>query len=254
MSGKTSTPIQPSAPTPSSIGIADMTVALQIRKHQAGRRRAKRIVLAVLIFAIVAAAVWALLFSDWLRVRKVEVSGNSLCPTETVLLVADVAQGTPMARVDLEQVAAAVETIPAVAHANVSRSWPNTITIAVVERTIAFQRLNADIYQWIAADGVIFNATTERQGVPVLRSASTDQRLMADVATVAQALPEPVLAALVEIQAASRDTIVIQLDSGEQIIWGNAEESDLKAQVVVALLPLDGWVYDVSAPGFPTVR
>jgi cell division protein FtsQ len=58
----------------------------------------------------------------------------------------------------------------------------------------------------------------------------------------------------VEIQAASRDTIVIALDQNTQIIWGSAEESELKAQVIVALLQVEGSVYDVSAPGFPTVR
>jgi cell division protein FtsQ len=231
-----------------------MTVALQIRKRQAGKRRAKRLAIAILVFALAAACVWAVLFSDWLRVRKIEVTGNSLCPAETIIAAADVDLGTAMARVDLAEVAEQVGAIPMVAHADVTRTWPNTLTITVLERTLVIQRLDNGVYEWIASDGVIFNATLDRQDVPVVRSASTEQRLMADAATVAQALPPELVSRLVEIQAAGRDTIVIQLDGYVQVIWGSADESELKAQVIVPLLQVGGTIYDVSAPGFPTVR
>ena len=38
------------------------------------------------------------------------------------------------------------------------------------------------------------------------------------------------------------------------MVWGSADESALKAQVIDRLLAEKGTVYDVSVPGSPTVR
>ena len=38
-----------------------------------------------------------------------------------------------------------------------------------------------------------------------------------------------------------------------RVVWGSADQSALKAQVIVPLLQQKGTVYDVSAPSNPTV-
>ena len=46
----------------------------------------------------------------------------------------------------------------------------------------------------------------------------------------------------------------VRLRDGAKVIWGSAEQSELKSQVLATLLPLGGDVFDVSAPGFPARR
>ena len=50
------------------------------------------------------------------------------------------------------------------------------------------------------------------------------------------------------------DRIEIQLSDGDTIVWGSAEQSQVKAQVLSVLLSQEASVYDVSAPHAPTTR
>ena len=45
-----------------------------------------------------------------------------------------------------------------------------------------------------------------------------------------------------------------ELGGGVRVIWGSAEQSELKAQILTRLMAGDHRVYDVSAPSTPTVR
>jgi cell division protein FtsQ len=56
------------------------------------------------------------------------------------------------------------------------------------------------------------------------------------------------------LAAPSRDGIVLRLTDGTRVIWGSAEDSALKSQVLDRMLPLGGSEINVSAPAFPTRR
>jgi len=56
------------------------------------------------------------------------------------------------------------------------------------------------------------------------------------------------------LEATSTDGIALKLLDGSRVIWGSAEQSALKSEVLDALLPLGGTQFNVSAPGFPTRR
>jgi cell division protein FtsQ len=56
------------------------------------------------------------------------------------------------------------------------------------------------------------------------------------------------------VNAASPDSIVIELRGGAEVIWGSAENSDDKATVIAALLSISASVYDVSSPSHPTTK
>jgi len=104
-------------------------------ERRAGRRvllrRGGWVLAGVVPFAVVA---WVLLGSSWLVVDKVVVTGEARVTTDQVLAAAQVRLGTPLARVDTGAVAARVRALGPVASVRVSRSWPGTLRVTVVER------------------------------------------------------------------------------------------------------------------------
>ena len=78
--------------------------------------------------------------------------------------------------------------------------------------------------------------------------------MLVDVGTVFSALSGATAAKVSRLEAPTRDGIVLRLRDGSRVVWGSAEDSALKSQVLDALLPLGGTVFNVSAPGFPTRR
>jgi len=229
--------------------------SFQIRRKQSRRRRLRQGLLAVLIALVVVGLVWLVAFSSVLGVNRVQVDGTSLVTADQVTAAAQVVSGTPLARVDGKAIAARVTAaIPEVASVTVSRHWPNTLVIHVKERVIVYQVQAGGSFQWVDATGTVFHSSPDKQPVPVVTVDATDQQLVAGVATVVTALPADLLPDVTSIDAATRDSITLKLNDGRQVIWGSADQSDLKAQVIGPLLKVSGKVYNVSAPANPSVH
>ena len=230
-------------------------VVLSVRRQQARRRRVRRVVVAGLVALAVLAAVWIVGFSTVLGVRDVQVDGASLVTASDVQTAAAVPSGTPLIRVDQNAVASrVVAALPEVATVTVSRHWPGTVVIHVTERSTVFQVLDGGVYHWISADGIDFHTSQASQSVPTAAVGLDDQQLLADLATVVASLPADLASPVVSVTAETRDSITLTLDDGRQVVWGSADQSALKAQVIVPLLNVPGKVYDVSAPSNPAVR
>jgi cell division protein FtsQ len=231
-----------------------MTAALQVRKLRSRRRTIRRWLFSAVAVLLVGAAAWAVFLSDMLALTTVRVEGNKIIAADEVISVAAAPMNTPLAKVDTAAVQERIAALAPIAEVTVSRSWPHTLRIVVVERTAVAQRLEGGVYQWVSADGVVFNATAERQEVPVVRTATVDPQLLVSAATVIAALPPAVLERLSEVQVISRDIIIIELNDGKQILWGSSDNSPLKAEVIVPLLQVEAALYDVSAPSHPVIR
>jgi cell division protein FtsQ len=90
-----------------------------------------------------------------LGARTLEVSGNSHSTREEVLAAAHLAVGTNVLAVDLERAAKSVERLPWVARATVTRQLPDTLRVAVEERTPAALVAVGGLYL-ASADGTLF--------------------------------------------------------------------------------------------------
>lgn len=236
-------------------GVSDATGRITLRRRR-GRRRRWLVIGAVLaVLALLGGLAWLLLGSDVLGVRAVEVHGNKLVTTADVRRIAEIDEGTPLARVDLDGAATRISGLPPVAKVAVSRQWPNTIDIRITERTPAFAIETPGGY-WIADDrGVVFDSVAQPpRGVLTARVPSGDPRLIRDLAIVADALPADVRGRVRVITAATPDSITLELRDGVRVIWGSAEQSELKAQILTHLMATAYRVYDVSAPSSPTTR
>jgi len=228
--------------------------ALQERRVRQRRRRVIGWSVGGGLLLLVVALVYAGWFSPWLTAQRVEVHGTSLLTPDEVVQAAEVKMGVPLLSQDLAAVRGRVAALPEVRDVTVGTQFPETVVIDVTERVVVYQRARDDGVDWVDSDGVVFRHTDDPTGVIQVETDTDDQRLLADVATVVLALPDDVSGKVRSFQADAVDQIEFHISGGRTVVWGSADESDLKAQVLTALLTVDASVYDVSAPLHPTTK
>lgn len=232
------------------------------RRRFARRRRRQRLftwrhVLVVLaLLALASGLVWLVFFSSHLAVKKVTVQGTSYLRPSTVKEAADLPTGEPLATVDLARAKDLVSALRAVREVDVTRQWPSTIRITVTEREPVAVVQTGELIRGMDDEGVLFRDYAKRPGnLPLVQAAAdADEKALAEAAEVAGALPADLNRRVTVLNVDSVDAISLQLRNGKQILWGSADDSELKAKVLVALLKEPGRVYDVSAPSLATVR
>lgn len=228
------------------------------RRQWARRWLSLRYVLLVLaLVALVGTATWLVFFSATLQVRRVEVVGNELLSDGRIREVADVPLGEQLALVDLGRADARVGSLAEVRSVDVTRTWPDGVRITVVERTAVAVVELAGRLRGLDADGVVFrDYKAAPKGMPRVRpsgSAGTDA--LKEAATVVAALPQDLASRVDHVEVETVDQITLVMRDEREVLWGSAEESELKAEVVDKLLAAQrAPFYDVSVPGNPTYR
>lgn len=215
-----------------------------------------------LVLALGAVAVWAVLGSTLLALHQVKVTGAGASQVARVgpaqvRHVIGVQEGTPLARVDLDEVESRVERLPGVASATASRDWPSSLWVDVIEREPVAVIDVDGTWQAVDATGTVFGAYDQAPaGMPELLPGEVDpaqlRSTLAEAGSVLGAL-EPSLSARVDsVEMTSPDDIELVLTSGERVRWGNAQDSARKAEVLMVLLRIPAAVYDVTVPELPT--
>lgn len=233
------------------------TFARILKERQRRKRRRKLIIggVAAGVLALAGFAVYALFFSPWLVATQVTATGQQLLSAEQVTTAAAVPLGEPLASLDLDAVEARVRELAPVAEVEVTREFPHELVIAVTEREAVYQRAADDGYEWVDATGMVFHATDQPDGdLLVAQVSAEDQRLLADVATVVYWIPVDVKPDVEGVSADAVDDIILDLDDDRQVLWGSADESELKSEVLGTLLQTEASIYDISAPLYPTTR
>ena len=235
---------------------------LQTRRKFLRRQRARRWlvwrrILAVLaVCGLVAGAVWLVLFSSALAVKGAEVAGTVVLTEAEVVQAADVPSAVPLATADLAAIRARVEGLAAVESVEVSRAWPDRVLIEVTERRAVAVVSWEGEWRGLDESGVIFRRYDEKPtDLPqVNMRASTPIDVLAEAAAVVTSLPAEILAKVEYLDVSSIDSISLRLASGATVNWGSADESEDKAAVLAVLMKQKARVYDVTAPGRPTIR
>lgn len=229
------------------------------RRRRLGERwrRLRPWLVAILLVALVGTGIWLVWFSQAMVVTGTKVTGQRLVPEARIVRVARVPHGVQLARVDLGAIEARVESIPAVKDADVSRAWPDKVGIAVTEREpVAVVERPASGLQAVDSEGVLFLGYEKRPpGLPLIRTAPDIRtEALAEAASVITSLRADVGARVESLDVESVDRIVLELKDGRKVLWGSAEQSADKAEVVAALLARKVDFIDVSVPGRPVTR
>ena len=133
------------------------------------------------------------------------------------------------------------------------RAWPDTVVLSVVERRAVATLDTGGRRVLVDADGVQFRAVdgSRRHGLPNIEAGG--ERAAAEAAEVVAALPPEVVRRVDGITAPTMDSITLRLKAGREVIWGSAEQTEVKAEVLAVLVRRKGSVLDVSVPSAPTV-
>ena len=232
------------------------------RRRFARRQRARRllawrrVVTLLAVMGLLVTAVWLVFFSSVLAVRGVTVVGTDVLTQAQVRRAARAPIGRPLATVDLKAIQARVENLAPVASVDVTRTWPDHLRISVTERTAVAVVQSGGELKGLDPDGVLFRTYPHRPaGLPLLHlSAAPGRPALAEAARVAAALPGSLARRVDYVEVATVDRIWLQLKNGRRVLWGSAESSAQKAQVLAVLLRHRDSYYDVSVPGQPIVR
>jgi cell division protein FtsQ len=220
------------------------------------RRSWRAAFFALALAGVMGAAAWALLGPWLLVVRSIVVTGTHLVPASQVLTVAGIQPGTPLIRVNTARAAARVETIRQVASAQVTRSWPDRVVIAVRERTPAVaMTAPRGGFDLVDGDGVIVQWAARRPaGLPLYVTTAAVTSLPGDPDLVAAAavlggLPGKLRASVASLTAPSPAQVTLRLADGVTVLWGGADHAQAKAEELALLMPSHASYYDVSAQG-----
>jgi cell division protein FtsQ len=231
-------------------------VTAEERPRPTRRRYLARRWVALLVVLALLGLGYVLSFTSVVGVRSVEVFGTRDLSHETVRDAAGIELGTPMVRLDTEEVALRVADLPRVFEVQVSRSWPSTVEISVTERDpVAVQQFRDGVHL-IDRSGLDYATVKARpKGLPVLRveAASPDDPATRAAVTVLAAVPDQLRKRIVDISATTPGDVRFTLADKRIVKWGDAENNERKAAVLAPLLTRPGKTFDVVTPDFPVV-
>lgn len=238
----------------------------------AHRRRRRHVLIGISSVAAVLAIVMALaIFSPLLAVRTVTFEGRKLVPEATLQASVESLVGTPLPQITQDDLDALMVQIPQVKSSKIVVRPPSTLVVHLVERVPVALVKEGEEYLMVDQDGVQLGATTDPATValPLIEGgkAVIGQDTFKAMTAVLATLPQSILGMLATASAKSPDAVELRLVDGKTVIWGNANDMELKASVLEALLlappptqapgkPAPGpvLVIDVSAPRHPVTR
>jgi cell division protein FtsQ len=222
------------------------------------RRRWPWIVVLVTVSALLGGCVYAVFFSPLLAVRSVTIKGVDDTLTAQVRAVVSVPTGTPLARVDLDAVAATVEGVSEVAAVEVAREWPDTVAVTVTPRVpVAVTSANGQLWLLDTGGDPYLTVDSPPPGLVTVQLAApgrNDPATKAAVSVVAALTPD-FRSQVAVLSARTEFDVELTLIDRKKVIWGEPTENPQKMQMLPALLAArDGTEYDITDPTLATVR
>ena len=246
------------------------------RKERAPLTRARKLLYTASALAIIAVLYVVLVFfSPLLATQKITVRGASLLETTQVEQKLEPLRGVPLTRIDEKKVRELLGQDNVIRSVQVESRPPHELVVTLKERTAVAVVKQGDTYHTVDSDGVslLESATQPDTSVPLVRFSGDDPQTSAEFRTISTALsamPSELLAQVKEASATSTSSITLTLRDNTTVQWGTAEESELKAKVLLSLRQAIAkraqeessseaqtqkvTVYDVSAPRVPVTR
>jgi cell division protein FtsQ len=220
---------------------------------------------AAVVVVALAAGIWLVWAGPLLAVSTVRVDGVSTLPADQVREAAGIADGTPLLQVDVDAAEARVAALPQVASVEVTRGWPRSVVVTVVERVPVAIVGEPGERTLVDAEGVLFDSVSGDAPAGVVPLVVDDPG-PGDPATMAAltaigAMPRGLLDQVGGVAAATPDEISMVLVDGTVVEWGSADDSPAKASALDALVgqiaagtlePAE--TIDVTVPGAVVLR
>lgn len=232
-------------------------------RHLVPRSRLGRVGAGLLTLVVVAAVFFGVVFaSPLLAVRTITVEGTGAADRAEVARKLEPLEGTPLPRITQQQVRDLIGQDVVIRDVSIEAHPPHELVVTLQERVPVAAVKDGDRYILVDRDGTAVGAgdSVEQAKVPLIdggRQAVT-QDSFRDVVRVLQALPQSLLQQMTAAKAQSDTDIRLEMKDGSTVLWGTADDSEQKAQVLRALIQAVGGsgvsTYDVSSPDHPVTE
>lgn len=208
--------------------------------------------ISVFLLAIVATIIYIGWYSSFLTIKKVEVRGNQVVSTDSILELAQVKPNIQLLRVNISQTSERIKTISQIKAVDVRRGWPATLVIEVVERTpLAVTDIPEGRFL-VDETGLAYQPVTPDINLPLIFGSDAQNRAIGVKAW--QSYPDWLKTEVVSTTVENPNSIWFLLTSGRRVDWGNLEQANEKAAVLKVLRRMAASTYDVSTPEVPVVK
>ena len=257
-------------------GLDGLRAEERSRKERVPLTRARKLLYTASVLAIIAVLYVVLVFfSPLLATQKITVRGTSLLETTQVEQKLGPLRGVPLTRIDEKKVRELIGQDNVLRSVQVESRPPHELVVTLKERTAVAVVKQGDTYHTVDSDGVslLESATQPDTSVPLVRFSGDDPKTSDEfrtISTVLSAMPSELLVQVKEAGATSTSSITITLRDNTTVQWGTAEDSELKAKVLLSLRQAiakraqeeksseaqmqNVTIYDVSAPRVPVTR
>ena len=203
------------------------------------RRRLRLLIAGGLAVVLLAVVVWVVAFSPVFGVRSVTVRGLHDLTAVQVEAAARVPDGTALLRLDTAAITRRVEALPDVASAQVSTSFPSTVTVTITERTpVGYLRSGGRVLL-VDRTGFAYHAVAKAPStLPklVVPTGAASRSARAAVARVGAALPTSLRPDVQSIDALDPSAITLVLTKGRMAQWGSDSQDVEKGRILPVLL------------------
>jgi cell division protein FtsQ len=213
---------------------------------------------ALILTALFAGLVYLLAWSSIFTVSAITVKGAPTVETEaTIVKISQLVPGQKLARVEPRAISHRISDLPWIKKVEISRNWiDGKVSILVTPRTPTAYFNGSTI----DASGTIFTLPGY-SGKDLPKVSASTPELGLSAISLFQGLPRTFRSQVLSLSAYNESNYSMQLSiSGREvkILWGANEKSELKIQVIEALLALEENQnirrIDVSAPHAPIVK
>lgn len=195
---------------------------------------------------------WTLYQSRWFLIEDVKVTGVKRLTVQAVLSQAHVELGQPLMSADPHKVHDLIVALPAVRQVVVERGWPHTLLIHVSERQPVAVVPAKGAYIWVDEEGHVAGSSKVRPPHKVVIRAKPETEAIRAALNVYAGIPSRW--GVLGVAAKTQDSVMVQLHRNRWVLFGSAENLELKIKVADALLLKGHKVINVTAPYNPTVK
>lgn len=228
----------------------------EIRRFTARSRRRRTIwivslsALVLLVVGSVGAA-----YSPLFAVHRISVVGLEALDEAALQEALSAQLGRPLPLVDHAEVKSALVGFPLIETYTLEARPPHDLVVRIVERTpIGVVRSDAGFTVVDAAGVALSTSEDQPEGQPLIEArGGLSSSAFAAVGQVLRSLPGSVHGLVASARATTPDDVTLVLQDGTEVLWGSADGSAKKAEVLLAA-PDGHAYYDVSSPGVIVVR
>lgn len=193
----------------------------------------------VLFSIIILVAGFILVSSPLFEIKSITVEGNLRLQAEEIRSASGLVPGTNIFQAQTGEARDRLEALPAIREAQLTREFPSTVRIVVVERVpVAILSMDGEFWE-VDVEGVpVAKKGRGWDGLPVITGVRYGSPDLPRTLEVVGRLPDAVVSGLSEVSFGNDLRFILYTFDGIEIRLGQAERLEQKGGLLLEVLPL----------------